>query len=160
VTGSACYETGCTSWPERFRVVEEFLRARVARSERCELPRRDVAAAWRLLTESRGTGSVSALTRDTAMSSRQLSTLFERELGIAPKTLAALMRFDHVLVALGTEIRAGRRPQLAEIAAASGFADHSHLVREFRRFTDASPSEFLGEEFRNIQAGGHQPTAQ
>jgi AraC-like DNA-binding protein len=83
---------GLPSWPERFRAVEEFLQARAAAAEHREAPRPEVASAWRLLAGSRGTGSGHALARRTAMSSRQLSTLFDRELGVAPKALAAPMR--------------------------------------------------------------------
>lgn len=147
------------TWRQRFTAIDEFLTGRMVRSERHEAPRREVAAAWDRLTGTRGTGTVADLARETAMSSRQLSTLFDRELGIGPKTLASLMRFDHALAALGGRVRAGAAVDLADIAQACGYYDQSHLAREFRRFTGTSPSGFLAEEFRNIQAGGHQPAA-
>jgi len=44
---------------------------------------------------------------------------------------------------------------LADVAHATGYADHSHLVRDFRRFAGASPTQWVREELGNIQAGGH-----
>ena len=45
---------------------------------------------------------------------------------------------------------------LARLAAECGFADQSHLDREFRAFAGTSPSGWIAEEFPNIQAGGHR----
>jgi AraC-like DNA-binding protein len=45
---------------------------------------------------------------------------------------------------------------LARVAAECGFADQSHLDREFRAFAGISPTGWIAEEFPNIQAGGHR----
>lgn len=148
-----------TSWPQRFSALDEYLWTRAMEAERREGPRREVGAAWHQLASSHGTATIVELARNTAMSARQLSTLFGRELGIGPKTSASLMRFDRVIATLGAEVRAGRRPQLAGIANQCGFYDQSHLVRDFQRFTDTSPTGFLAEELRKIQAERHQPGA-
>ncbi|HEX2133016.1 MAG TPA: helix-turn-helix domain-containing protein [Actinophytocola sp.] len=144
-----------TTWPRRFAALDEYLWTRAA--ERHQSPRREVVAVWRQL--SRGTTPVTDLARNTAMSTRQLSALVNRELGVGPKALASLLRFDRVLAAIGADVRAGRRPHLAGIAHECGFFDQSHLVRDFRRFTDTSPTGFLAEEHRNVQAGGHRAGA-
>ena len=34
----------------------------------------------------------------------------------------------------------------AEVATQSGFADQSHMIRDFRQFAGCSPSEFFGAE--------------
>ncbi|MCT2582875.1 AraC family transcriptional regulator [Actinophytocola gossypii] len=143
------------TWPRRFAALDEYLWSRAA--GRHASPRPEVTAAWHQL--SHGTVTITELARNTALSTRQLSALVNRELGIGPKALARLMRFDRVVAAIGTEVRAGRRPRLAEIAHGCGFSDQSHLVRDFRRFTGTSPTGFLAEELRNVQAGGHRPGA-
>jgi hypothetical protein len=33
-----------------------------------------------------------------------------------------------------------------------GYHDQSHLVRDFRSFSGLAPSQWLGQEFRNVQA--------
>jgi AraC-like DNA-binding protein len=41
---------------------------------------------------------------------------------------------------------------LADLAVEMGYYDQSHLVREFRDFSGCSPTRWLAEEFRNVQA--------
>lgn len=148
------------TWRGRLAAIDEFLTERALRADGEPGPRWEVAAAWAWLTENRGSGTIAELARETTMSSRQLSTLFARELGIGPKTVSNLMRFDHALAALGARVRAGAPVNLADIADGCGYYDQSHLAREFHRFTGTSASGFLAEEFRNIQAGGHQPATE
>jgi AraC-like DNA-binding protein len=148
-----------STWQERFTAIEDFLRVGTDDRRRGARPRQEIAAAWESLAKTRGTRSVAELARDTCLSTRQLSTLFDRELGISPKTLANLMRFEHALGLLGDRVRAREAPELAAIAQRCGFYDQAHLAREFRRFAGASPSRFVADELRNIQAGGHRSTA-
>ena len=75
--------------------------------------------------------------RTVGYSERRLSTLFDAEIGSAPKTAARVIRFD----------RARRVVQTAEpgaahgaIAAEHGYSDQSHLVRDFVAFTGRSPT--------------------
>ena len=51
---------------------------------------------------------------------------------------------------------AGRGIGLAQLAAGCGYADQSHLDRDFREHLGTSPTGWLAEEHRNIQAGGHR----
>jgi AraC-like DNA-binding protein len=49
---------------------------------------------------------------------------------------------------------AGIRPGglLADLAADCGYYDQAHLAREFRDLAGCPPSQWLAEEFRNVQA--------
>ena len=94
---------------------------------------------------------ISEVAQRVGVSPRHLGTLFAREVGRSPKTVAQLFRFQGAV----TEIReavAGRRPvDLAAVAARAGYADQSHLSRDFGDRLGASPSRWLREEFRNLQ---------
>lgn len=152
------------SWEERFAILTEYLRQRALDRGRRGQVRPEVAEAWTWLARRRGSGSLDEMARHVAMSRRQLTTLFQREVGAGPKQINRLMRFDRAKQEVASAItwgpsaeHAGRAaPDLAEIAARCGYYDHSHLVREFRRYTDLSPSGWIAEERRNIQAGGHR----
>jgi AraC-like DNA-binding protein len=142
-------------------------------------PRPEVVEAWRLLTLSRGRMRIGELAERVYLSRRRLSTLFDAELGVTPKEAARTMRFTHAVTRIGEAVRSGGSPapggaeerddaerlegpsrggslDLARIAAECGFADQSHLDREFRAFADVSPTGWIAEEFPNIQAGGHR----
>jgi AraC-like DNA-binding protein len=43
---------------------------------------------------------------------------------------------------------------MGRIAAEHGYADQSHLVRDFVAFSGRSPTRWLAEEFGNVQAKG------
>jgi hypothetical protein len=58
---------------------------------------------------------------------------------ISPKLLARTLRFDRAIRLIG----GGRVAGLADLAAASGYADQAHLSREFRVFAGSAPAAFL-----------------
>jgi AraC-like DNA-binding protein len=118
-------------------------------------PRPEVVEAWRLLTLSRGRIRVDDLAARVFLSRRRLSTLFAAEFGLTPKEAARTMRFTHAVARIGAGVR-GAGLDLALVAAECGYADQSHLDREFGAFAGISPSGWIAEEFPNIQAGGHR----
>jgi AraC-like DNA-binding protein len=143
-------------WPERFALLQAFLRDRLDRAPRSAAVRPDLAEAWRWLLRSGGRQRLDGLGAHVALSPRHLTTLFARELAVPPKRVARLVRFDATARSLTRAAAAGRRTDLAALAAAHGYADQSHLDREFRDHLGTSPTAWLAEEHRNIQAGGHR----
>ncbi|MFJ2770042.1 helix-turn-helix domain-containing protein [Streptomyces sp. NPDC087300] len=144
-------------WPDRFALLADYLRRRVAAADRADPVRPEVAEAWAWLARHRGAGTVGGLSRHVALSERRLTAVFRAETGLSPKQAARLMRFQHARTAVVRSVTAGGGPDLARIAADTGYYDHSHLVRDFRQYTGASPTRWLAEECRNIQAGAHGP---
>ena len=54
-------------------------------------------------------------------------------------------------------VRAGGRPDLAELAAESGYYDQAHLDREFAALAGCAPTTWLAREFRYVQAAPDHP---
>ncbi len=105
----------------------------------------------------RGSGGIDNLARHVLLSRRQLNTLFTREVGLSPKSVSRLMRFHQAARLIASRVRSCCRVvDLAQVAADCGYFDQSHLIRDFRQFSGTSPSRWLAEERRNIQAGGHR----
>ncbi|MGW0732388.1 helix-turn-helix domain-containing protein [Streptomyces sp. NPDC002851] len=118
--------------------------------------RDEVAEAWTWLARYHGAGTVRGLAAHVALSERRLTTLFRAETGLTPKQAARLMRFERAKRRVVAAVSARERLDLARVAADCGYYDHSHLVRDFRQYTGVSPTAWLAEECRNIQAGGHR----
>jgi len=142
-------------WSQRFALLHDYLRKRLDRASGGRV-RPEVAEAWRRLARQGGNGALTAVAEQVALSPRQLRTLFEREVGMSPKQVGRLIRFDHVKRRIARAAARGGPLDLAAIAADGGYCDQAHLDRDFGVYVDVSPSRWLAEERRNIQAGGHR----
>ncbi|MBD3005240.1 helix-turn-helix domain-containing protein [Streptomyces sp. 5-10] len=143
------------TWEDRFATLGAYLRERAAEGEDGTPVRSEVAEAWAWLARHRGAGTLTGLAEHVSLSPRRLTSVFQAETGLSPKQAARLMRFQHARTTVVRAVAAGRAPDLARVAADCGYFDHSHLVRDFRQYTGVSPTAWLAEECRNIQAGGH-----
>ncbi len=70
---------------------------------------------------------------------KQLIDLFRRYIGITPKVYQRVLRFNDVFA----RIRENGTIDWAEVANQCGYADQSHFIREFRRFSGFNPAEFI-----------------
>lgn len=131
---------GCRTWPQRRALVERSLLAGPTRhGERDNT--RELRA---MLVALARTARVDEAARRLGCSRRHLSTRVRAECGVTPKEYQRLIRFEAVrrrLAAVGT---AGTG--LADVAAASGFADQAHLSREWRAMAGYTPTEWLRAE--------------
>jgi AraC-like DNA-binding protein len=149
-------------WPERFDVVDEtLLRLMGARPAGPSPVAPDVAPevgwAWGQLLATGGATRVSALAAETGWSSRHLTSRFRTEIGLTPKAAARVIRFHRARRLLVGQVTAGGQARLADLAVSCGYFDQAHLAREFRALAGVPPSQWLAEEFRNVQAGAWRP---
>ena len=121
-------------WDERFARVESALARRLAAAEPV---RPEIRWAVDRLQRSRGRTRVEELAREIGWSRRHLAAEFNDAVGVGPKALARLIRFESAL----EDLRAGSA--LADVAFAAGYADQAHLNRDFRAFTGLAPTEYL-----------------
>ena len=158
VLGTVCAELrdrvrAADGWSGRFAILDEILLRRLGAGAAGEGPA-EVGQAWRQLLYAGGAVRVSALAAETGWSGRHLTSRFRAEIGLTPKTAARVIRFDrarHLLVSQLAVV--GSDTRLADLAVACGYFDQAHLAREFRSLAGCPPSQWLAEEFRNVQAG-------
>ncbi|HEX7252969.1 MAG TPA: helix-turn-helix domain-containing protein, partial [Thermoanaerobaculia bacterium] len=124
----------------RLRAVERFLTQALRDAGSGGRSAHSVAAAIsRMLAGRRG---ISSLAREQGWSVRQLERRFLREVGLPPRLLARIFRFQRVLRA--TAAAPGR--DWVSIALECGYADQPHLIREFREFAGETPVSFSRAE--------------
>jgi AraC-like DNA-binding protein len=145
-------------WEQRFALVAAELVRRLGEAP-AGRPRAEVVAAWHLLRRRHGDVTVDELSRHALLSSRQLREVFRRELGVTPKAAARLFRLERALTQMAAAVRSDRAPSLAAVAADCGYADQAHLSREVAELLGRSPSAWIADERRNLQAGGHDHAA-
>jgi AraC-like DNA-binding protein len=123
-------------WPARFALLDSLLAKRLAG----RLPASpDVAWAWRRLAETDGRVRVGELTEELRCSRRHLTARFREQLGLPPKALARILRFDRAVRRLTRE-GAG---SLADVARESDYYDQAHFNRDFRAFAGLTPTQLV-----------------
>ncbi|GIF67958.1 transcriptional regulator [Asanoa ishikariensis] len=120
-------------WDERFALLDRAFGARLADTPE---PDRRLAGAWHSLRRSRGAIPVDALAASVGWSRRHLGAVFRRELGLPPKVLGRLVRFERAYRLAGRAADEG----WASVAADAGYYDQAHLIRDFRTFTGSTPA--------------------
>jgi len=133
------------SWEERLDRVESVLLAALRHRDVVPL-KPEVAHALRLLAAG---ASVQVVADEVGYSRRHLGALVRAEVGVAPKEYHRLARFERSRPRLLTAVRQGR--SLADAAATSGYADQSHLTREWTALAGCPPTTWLREELPFLQ---------
>ncbi|MEO3873359.1 helix-turn-helix domain-containing protein [Nonomuraea sp. B12E4] len=83
---------------------------------------------------SRGRVRVERLVAEIGWSRKRLWSRFRAQIGLTPKRVARLIRFDHA----ARRLAAGHGAAL--VAAESGYADQSHLHRDVMAFAGMTPA--------------------
>jgi AraC-like DNA-binding protein len=107
------------------------------------------------------TAGVTSLSASLHVSETQLRRRCRTAVGLAPKALHRMLRFQGFLALVQQAIAHGRVPAgggLALLALRAGYADQSHLTRECVRLTGVSPRVFLAETQQTC-ACGHDHSA-
>lgn len=82
---------------------------------------------------------IGEIAQTLGVSHRGLIERFARATGVTPKRFAQLVRFHHLIDAV--HARAGE-PDWAELAVDAGYYDQPHVIRQFRRFSGWTPTEY------------------
>jgi len=131
-------------WAARFALVDRALAARLADARPA-----GGGVAWALERMVAGGGRVAIgeLAGELGWSHRRLIARFRDEVGLPPKLVARIVRFEHLLALLG------REPTLewARAAAACGYFDQAHLAREVRDLSGLTPTALRAERVNSVQ---------
>jgi AraC-like DNA-binding protein len=142
-------------WDPRFALLDAVLLTRLRDAAPVAA---EVEHAWARLRSTCGAVPIAALAGEVGWSRRHLAARFRDDVGLPPKAVARILRFERVTDAL----RARGASSLADVAYACGYADQAHLNRDFRAFAGTTPTDFVarllpgspgvaGDGFPNVQ---------
>ena len=120
-------------WNARFAALDHELERRAVDGPDVD---RSVAWAWRQLSASHGRVPVATLADEIGWSRRHFASKFREHVGLPPKPTGRVLRFTHAVGLL----RADGIGSIGRVAATCGYADHSHLVRDFHDLAGCTPS--------------------
>jgi AraC-like DNA-binding protein len=122
------------TWEARFRLLDGVFARRLD-----DGPAAEVDWAWRQLVDAGGDLRVAHLAERLGWSRKRLAARFAGEVGLPPKTVARIARFERArALAEGPG-----RPDWARVALDCGYYDQSHLINDFRAFTGRTPETFF-----------------
>jgi AraC-like DNA-binding protein len=135
---------GASGWEARFSLVDDALVRRLAAAAPLGA---EVGWALARLEATAGGEPIGRLSRELGWSPRRLIRRFRDELGLPPKLVARILRFErlHALVRTETAV------DWARTAAACGYFDQAHLAREVRDLADLTPSQLLAGGVNSVQ---------
>jgi AraC-like DNA-binding protein len=124
------------SWTERFDLVEAFL---VRRFADAAAPSPAIEWSWAQLQQTHGRISIARIAQELGWSHRRLISRFREQLGLTPKALARVIRFDRAVQSLSSSGSSG----LAAVAFDCGYFDQAHMNRDFRELAGTTPAALL-----------------
>jgi AraC-like DNA-binding protein len=127
-------------WTARFDLLDALLVARVTRGPAPSRAATLAARAWRRLERTAGAVAVAALAEELGVSRKHLTLTFREQIGLAPKPAARILRFSRVM----DRLRDGDVASWSALAHECGYADQSHLVRDFRELAGCPPTALEG----------------
>jgi AraC-like DNA-binding protein len=92
------------------------------------------------ITRRRGVVSIERISAATGLTRRHLERQFRQQVGVGPKRLARITRFQHALRLL-EDSDSSQRGTLT--AATCGYADQAHFIRDFKALAGCAPTEHL-----------------
>ena len=121
---------------ERFQLLHEALLSRLCYGVEQHYA---VSAALEMFGKNQGGPRVREAAKHLGLSQRRFIQIFKAEVGMTPKLFSRIQRFQQTR----TFIQQNPSPDWADIAAACGYFDQSHLIHDFQTFSGLSPTQFL-----------------
>lgn len=126
----------------RIAYIEAFVQAQLARAvEQKPLSITITPEQW----QNRNL-KVNDLAKDMGYSTRQLRRIFNKNIGVAPKTYLRLVRYNAALQMMHRM----QHINLTDVAHQCGYHDQSHFIDEFKEFTEQTPSAFIQEKGKDM----------
>lgn len=101
-------------------------------------PSRRMILAVNMILKSNGNISITDLRNSLHITERTLERLFKKEMGVTAIQFAKIIQFHTSMKILKEE----EYINLTEIGFKSGYADQSHFIRSFKKYTGKTPKEF------------------
>jgi len=123
------------------QVFEEFEKFLFSRLSTFKKDIQSVEAATQVLFQTRGFADIARLAIDLNLSTRSLERKFDETVGLSPKSLARVIRFDHIK----NELILKPQTPLTALSFRFGYFDQAHFIHDFKQFSGEIPSIFKQE---------------
>lgn len=123
-----------TQLVERIRLISKVIRVNLHTESNKYL----IKYCTERILQTQGNIKVEVLAEETGFTSRHIGKMFERCVGISPKLYSQIIRLQLSM----TKILEDRNMLLVDIAIDSGFFDHAHMNRMYKKLIHCSSGDF------------------
>lgn len=126
---------------------DEAVKKRVSILKKKKTAAFDISTALKLIHVRQGNIKSSELAYKMGISDRTIQREFVKNIGLGAKKYASIVRFNAAIKAID------EYDNLSCLAQYFGYYDHSHLIRDFKKFGNISPSnhEKLSDFYKTLQ---------
>ena len=96
-----------------------------------------------VIQQRAGNVNLDWLTRQANMSVKTLERHFNEKIGLMPKYFSRIIRFKNAFQQLEQQ---GRSADVMKVVEACGYTDQAHLIKEFKNFTERTPTFYNDTE--------------
>ena len=131
-------------WPTRFALIDKVLRARLTLAAPV-----DPGVAWSMgrIVASGGAVVIGDIAEELGWSHRRLIARYRDTVGLPPKLVARIVRFERLAAHVGTD----QDIEWATAANICGYFDQAHLAREVRELAGITPTELRASTVNSVQ---------
>ena len=120
---------------ERFAVLEKFLLNKLSQmSSKVDVVDRALSS----ILKNKGILSIQQLSDDLCISPRQFRRRFVEKVGVSPKLLSRIKRFNYI-----SNLSSASRANWKDMVNEGGYYDQAHFIRDFCGFSGKKPTDFV-----------------
>lgn len=127
---------------ERIEITEHYLLNKLNKS----LQNHNVMNAIYQMLICKGNVKIKELCHSLALGERQLQRLFKINVGVSPKSLCEMIRFQYLF----QDVVLNPGFDIHEAVYKYGFSDQSHLIANFKKYHSMTPSNALKYAFNDL----------
>ncbi len=124
---------------DRIVIVENFLLDLLKRKTTVN---KIVKTTVDILLSANGNKTIKTIVENNLSKRRQLEREFSKQIGISPKQLGKVIRYQAAL----KRILNNESEKLTDIAYDGSYYDQAHFIKDFKEFTGTTPTAFLDDE--------------
>lgn len=126
---------------ERISILEGFLLKRLTSHKQFDFFIQDCIEK---ITLSHGQVSMDTLAGNYKISNRQLERKFTNLVGISPKLLSRIVRFQNVF----NLVKNNQINSLSTLSYEGGYYDQAHFIRDFKEFSGLTPKQYFSNHHK------------
>lgn len=134
----------CANHQERIILLEKFL---LEKRQALKVDNAPVEFCVEAMLQNVGDVSIDKLANELEIGKRQLERRFTAAVGISPKLLARVIRFQNILQLIENK----EFKSFTTVAYEGGFYDQAHFIKDFKDFTGLNPKQYFSENLEMVK---------